>query len=790
VSLFLAWIVFPLVLAVLSLGCGLLLQRLAGTRSPALVLPLGLATMIVVAQFLTIGSATAGLATPVVVALAVAGLALALPWTARRWNAWAAATAVVSFAVYSAPVVLSGSATFTGYVKLDDTATFLGFTDRVLEHGRTLAGLPGSSYEAALAANIGNGYPVGTYLPLGIGSKLTGQDPAWTYQPCMAFYAAMLALALYVLAGKVVRSRGLRAGTAVVASQAALLYGYALWGGLKELAAAALIALLAALAPLAVEDVSPVRRAAPLAVAGAATVGVLSVTGALYVAPFLVPLLVLAVVRARTRRLVLLRGSLLVGLMLLLSVPSLLVTSDFYRYSTENLLTTAQRLGNLVRPLSLLEAFGIWPTGDFRFDPHDRAATYVLIAVLLAAAVVGLLVAWRRRAWGFVLYPLSGLAIAVVLDESSSPWLTAKGYATVSPAFVLAGLGGAAFVLERGRRAEGLVLGLVIAGGVLWSNVLGYHDVWLAPRGQLVELQDIGQRFAGDGPALMTEYQPYGVRHFLRDLDPEGASELRRRPVALANGATLGKGEFSDLDRFRTSDLLVYRTIVLRRSPVESRPPAPYRLVWRGSFYDVWQRDEAPEPQVLEHLALGDNLHVAAPAPCADVERLAAVAQADGGRLAAAPTGNAVFMPLGTLARPVSWQSGGSSDSVVPDGPGTVEGTITVPHAGRYDVWLGGSFQRDVAISVDGRPLGSRRIQLNNSGQWTPFGSLVLGRGLHAVTLRYGGSELLPGSGAPAFALGPVAFSLAGGDYPVVYSDPSQAAALCGRSLDWIEAVS
>jgi len=53
-----------------------------------------------------------------------------------------------------------------------------------------------SSYRAALAVNIPDGYPLGAFLPLGIGTHLVGTDPAWLYQPCIAFFAAMLALAL------------------------------------------------------------------------------------------------------------------------------------------------------------------------------------------------------------------------------------------------------------------------------------------------------------------------------------------------------------------------------------------------------------------------------------------------------------------------------------------------------------------------------------------------------------------------------------------------------------------
>ena len=67
--------------------------------------------------------------------------------------------------------------------------------------------------------------------------------------------------------------------------------------------------------------------------------------------------------------------------------------------------------------------------------------------------------------------------------------------------------------------------------GVAWSDSLAYHDVVLAPNARLTELQAIGSTYAGQGPTLENDYDPYGARHFLRKLDAEGASELRVRPV-------------------------------------------------------------------------------------------------------------------------------------------------------------------------------------------------------------------------------------------------------------------
>ena len=211
-------------------------------------MPAGLTVVILAAQFATLTDATAELAGPLVVVLALAGLVLAPPWRTRLegW-AWAAAGGV--FAVFAAPIVLSGRATFGGYIKLDDTATYLAMTDRVMQHGRSLAGLAPSTYEATLATTLAIGYPTGSLMPLGVGHQLLAYDSAWLYQPYLAFLAALLALALYTVLEGAIPSRPARAGAAFLAAQPAILYGYALWGGIKELAGALLLALIAALLP-------------------------------------------------------------------------------------------------------------------------------------------------------------------------------------------------------------------------------------------------------------------------------------------------------------------------------------------------------------------------------------------------------------------------------------------------------------------------------------------------------------------------------------------------------------
>ena len=161
-----SWVAFPAVLVVLSAGCGLLVDELAGSRTPTpLLLPLGISAVIAVSSLVVTVASVATLATPLVAALAAAGFVL----TRRRdLESWPFVAAAAVFVVYGAPVLFSGTATFAGYIKLDDTATFLALTDRIMDHGRSLAGLAPSTYEATLSVNLAHGYPLGSLLPLGV----------------------------------------------------------------------------------------------------------------------------------------------------------------------------------------------------------------------------------------------------------------------------------------------------------------------------------------------------------------------------------------------------------------------------------------------------------------------------------------------------------------------------------------------------------------------------------------------------------------------------------------------
>ena len=122
--------------------------------------------------------------------------------------------------------------------------------------------------------------------------------------------------------------------------------------------------------------------------------------------------------------------------------------------------------------------------------------------------------------------------------------------------------------------------------------------------------------------------------------------------------------------------------------------------------------------------------------------------------------------------------------------PGTLETTAVIPKTGRYGAWLGGSFRRSVELWVDGRLVASARHQLNHPDQYTPMGEINLGTGPHKVVLRYRAANLRPGSGGTAFALGPLVLSRDTANLPVTYVPALKASTLCGKNLDWLEALS
>jgi hypothetical protein len=143
-------------------------------------------------------------------------------------------------------------------------------------------------------------------------------------------------------------------------------------------------------------------------------------------------------------------------------------------------------------------------------------------------------------------------------------------------------------------------------------------------------------------------------------------------------------------------------------------------------------------------------------------------------------------LPRGQFSR--SWEPTGVA-TLTPHGPGSAETSIDAGSAGRYGFWIGGSFKGALELRVDGRDVSRERHQLSHTGPYQPLGEVQLARGPHRITLRYTEGNLHPGSGGRPFPLGPLLVGQGDAQRSISFVAPADARSLCGRRLDWVEAV-
>jgi len=801
-------------LALIGAGWGFVVERAAGTRvNEALLLPLGLAAALVVAGTLTAFAALAPMAVPVVAIGATVGLPLA--WAGRRrLGGWPLLVAAAVLCAYGAPVLLSGQATFAGFIRLDDTATWFNIIDHVMSHSRSVSGEPPSTYSLVYSGDVGSTYPLGAFMLLGVARALVGIDVAWVFQPYLACCGAAVGLSVYGLIQPMVPSVRIRALSAFLAAQSALLYGYSLWGGIKELTAAFLLALVIALAAgiIGRRPERP-RELLPLALASGALIQTLGVGAAAWVAPAFALVAVLWLFQGRRKKKMRASAASLAWLGVITAaviVPVWIVfggflSNDVGLFSSGQSLAT--RLGNLNHPLSAFQLVGIWPVGDFRLTPPDLPSV-LLIGLALLAATGALWVSARRREFGLFLYVAVALAgCGLIYFDGATPWVVGKALAISAPALLAAALTGAAMLCR--RHLAGFLVLLALACGVLWSNALAYHDVLLAPRPRLAELQHIGDLVGGKGPTFLNEYEIYADRHFLRAGAPVEPAEYRPAALSLRDGVLLTKSAWADLDSFPLSTLEAYRSIVTRRSPVESRPPSNYQLIWQGRYYDLWQRPAHQSMSILAHIPYGESnalpycgaadngpykpqcsVNPVATPPCAQIHGIARLASRRHAELVAYQRPAPIVARGDQTLWPSPWLHDPEAHTLTPTTPGQAISHIAVASSQRYELWLGGSFARGLEVSVDGHPVGSAEDELSAFGGYVYIADPFLAAGVHTFALTYPHANLTPGSGDNSFtSLSAIALEQNSPRGKLIALATRHAARLCGRSLDWIEIV-
>jgi hypothetical protein len=797
---------YPVVLLLLCAGAGLLVDRASGRWLPAALLPaVGAAALIAVSQVSTYISPLAPATPYLMLAVALAGLALGMPrlralahgssatWRARGWQL--AAPALV-YVLALAPVLLAGRPTFSSYMALADSAVHMLGADYLIHHGQQYAHLDlRNSYGQFVNDYYNTSYPSGSDTLFGGSALLLRLSLIWAFQPLNAFMLACAAGPAWVLA----RGIGLRGGwaalAALTATVPALVYAYELLGSIKEVTALCMILALGALAVLHRRWLAgPTVGVLPFALVSAAGISALGVGFSVWILVALGALVgaLAGDVRAgrvHARGVV---GMIAAGTLVLLvgALPTWLDLSGSLRVA-QNIASTGNP-GNLRRPLQATQAFGVWLRGSYKQSPSGAALGFTRGLIVLAGAlcVLGVVHLVRRRrlvlAGWLALMLVAWLAVAL----SATTWVKAKQEMLTSPAVVLIVWAGIAALLASSRvtvrRWVAALAALVLAGGVLASDLAQYHSANLAPTSRYQEMATLDHRFGGRGPTLVTDFDEYAL-YVMRDLDV-GGPNFAYPPPALAALAG-GYGRPVQLDRAPPASLSAYPLIITRRDPTASPPPAAYRPVWRGRFYEVWERSPGAHA-AYAHVALSDA-PASSCAAIAGVARVAAHNATARGRLIAARSPELVSIPLTSASHPAGW--GHQRQGLVMSRPGSLAAVFTVPWAGDWVLWLKGQLMPAIGVKVDGRALGSVSGQLDGNSlvpDTISAATVRLSAGRHRLMLRRGGFSLAPGNGGSAVLdavfLTPAALAAR----KLREAPVARWRSLCGSSDQWLELLS
>lgn len=789
-------LVYPVVLALLCIGTGLLVDRCSGRWLPGLLLAtVGAAALIALSQLTTYVTPLARATPYLMAAAALAGFALSWPrvlMIARNWRAWRwqAAAPVLAYVLALAPVLLAGRPTFSSYLTLSDSAFHMMGADFLIRHGQDFAHLDlRNSYGEYIKEYYGTGYPSGADTLFGGSAYLLGLPLIWAFQPFNAFMLATAAGPAWLLLRRIGLDGPWAALGALTATLPALVYGYELIGSIKEITSLGLILTLGTLVVMHPRWLRG-RPSGVIPFALVAAAGI-SALGAGFAAWVLAAVLVLAAVVGMGVTADLSGGWRLLRLLavglpvtLLAALPTWLNLSKSLDVAQSIAVTGAP--GNLATPLKATQVFGVWIWESYKHPPvgSDLAITVVLIAVTAIAIVLGASRMIRRRDYSLLGWVALTVAMWGAITAYSTTWVDAKTLMLTTPVVVLVAWAGVATLRASPLRLAAPVLALVLLGGVIASDAMQYHASDVAPTARYEELESIDHRFAGRGPTLFTDFDEYSM-YVLRDLDVGGPNFIYGPPAFTGGTAALYRRPV-ELDRTAPASLRSYRLIVTRRDPALARPPAAYRLLWQGTYYQVWGR----KPHAARSIAVV-ALSGSPAAQCARIERVAGRARRHGGSLVAAASPELVRIALPRTSHPHSW--GRVRDGLQLTTPGRLSASFELPHVGTWDVWLKGQIMPTVSLSVDGRRLASIGGQLGGNSvvlnPMTPV-PVSLSAGRHRLTLSRGGFTLAPGEGGSAYLYG-LYLAPAGtaARQPLRSVSASHWRSLCGRSYAWVEAV-
>jgi hypothetical protein len=784
----------PVLMWAVCLGCGLALERALRVRlSNAILIPLGLCVAFVLIMPGYAAGAGDALAVALVVTATLAGLAFAQGGLRSRLNpGWPGAAGLGAYILYMLPVIAYGHWTWSGYDFVNDSAFEMLLAVHMQHFGTLLGHIPESSEREFLVAYLNSGYPLGTQGLLGTFAGMVATPVEVLYQGYISGLVAVGAIALATIAQGWLSARR-AAFVALVAISANLTYQYALQGGIKEIGLLATLCAAVTLAREAVTMARPYAGAALVAVAAAAALAAYNAVALPFIGALVLFVGIGVMLAQRARPKLTWAGPVAVGAgcAAVLAIPSLFTLRTFFGVAVNGQGATgvgATQFGQLLRKLPLSQLSGVWLTGDYRLPvvPEIAAALTVLATVAILALLVPALVgALRRRNSGSLpLLGMVGLTMAIVYPRVS-PYAQGKLLAIAGPAVVLVAL--AVLASVRGRfapRALYLLVSLSLAVGA--SDLLAYGNDPVAPTARIEAIRQVGERFAGQGLVMWNEFEEY-AKVFARASRISVPFEALTPEQVQLRSPTYFYGHYFDLDQERLSFVESYDTIVTRRSPSASRPPANYRLVYQNAYYLGWRRTARPE--VLRHLPEQRLYSPTDTVTCSALEPIASHAPA-GSELVVAKAPELVwFEPLFSPDRSNGWGADpNQAGAVVTYTPGHASGELTVAGHARYVVWVQGDFPRPLEVQLDGRTVGSVS-GTDTPGQWTRAATVDLAPGTYrAHIFRPGGHRWFGPGEWRAGTIGAVALQREEPERMLTVA-PARWRTLCGTQADWVELV-
>jgi hypothetical protein len=370
----------------------------------------------------------------------------------------------------------------------DDMASHLLFTEWISSHAGPTPDL------------IKDGYPLGPHAIVAATAKVSGASLVEGFAGLTGAIAVLLALSAY---GALRGIRGwLRVPAAVLAASTYLAAAYLAQGAFKEpLLGLALLGFALALSAVrpawsldrrtsrstpqsAHSGTFGMRAAIPLGVIAAGTIYNYSFPGlAWLLGAALIWMLVIAwrernatrafIAGLRLReRIRGARGALLlgIGIPVIAALPELFRLASFSSFEAFNPSGTGPTVGfgNLRQPLNPLEAFGIWPSGEFRITPANSTtpeiAFYLGGLLALAAFAWGLGRALSRRESALPSALLAATLVYLGALALGTPYTQAKSLAIAAPLIMLITLRG----LLSADAIEGEEAAVPEGGGASW----------------------------------------------------------------------------------------------------------------------------------------------------------------------------------------------------------------------------------------------------------------------------------------------------------------------------------